>query len=148
MRTTRLTLALLPLAAAATVLAPAAPARAATCNPHCYGIARMTRTTHGGTTDLRVTCLGVSNVNTQFVTQEFWVHTGASSSNNWVEQGMTIGTPRSSRSWFWADSRPGSGGYHEHYPSHSASLNTTYIVTISYAGKAGTSTSTVAARSE
>ena len=134
MRKTRVTLALLPLVAAATVLAPASPALAATCNPHCYGIARMTRATHGGTTNLRVTCLGVSNVNTQFVTQEFWVHTGASSSNTWVEQGMTIGTPRSARSWFWADSRPGSGGYHEHYPSHSASLNTTYIMTISYAG--------------
>ncbi len=122
-----------PLLLAATAVAvtgTSSPALAATCNPHCYGIATMTRTTHGATANLRVTCLSVSNWQTQFVDEEFWVLTSGST---WVEEGMTVGTPRSARSWYWADSRP-NGGYHEHYPSHSASLNTTYIMTISYAG--------------
>jgi hypothetical protein len=111
----------------------AAAAPTCTMSSHCYGIANLPLRINGATTNLKVTCMSVTNWRNELVTEEMWVSTNGSW-NYWVELGMTVGTPVSTRKMFWADNRPNGGGYHEHYPSTAATLNHTYINTISYAG--------------
>jgi hypothetical protein len=52
--------------------------------------------------------------------------TANSNGTYWVEEGMAYGAPQGSkRYFFWADSRPNGGGYHEHDLSIAANLNQT-----------------------
>jgi hypothetical protein len=117
---------------------PQGPAIAATCSEfnHCYGIAEWsTSAVHGIAESLTVSCLQLSNTTSNFVTEEMWLATDGSTGNYWVEAGMAYGYPKgATRYWFWADKRPGTGGYHEHDLTISANLNTTYGNDITWAG--------------
>jgi hypothetical protein len=105
------------------------PAFAAVCDPtppsgHCYAETPWSGQVNiGGKTSLYVpyTSVYVTNYHTEFINQELWVGTNndPSGATN-VEVGYTLGplqnqpdsvNPR----WFWADTRPSGGGYHEHY---------------------------------
>jgi len=60
--------------------------------------------------------MSVANNATDFVTNEAWFVQGS----YWVEAGITIGEESNGNYLtrtepFWADQRPGNGGYHEHY---------------------------------
>jgi hypothetical protein len=120
------------LLGAVAMVAPGGPAYAATCttSSHCYGEVYYYSSSQlwGINQGLNVSCLGpVSSPSSNFVTQEMWLLTANSSSAYWVEEGMAYGNPQGSkRYFFWADSRPNGGGYHEHDLTISANLKQTY----------------------
>jgi hypothetical protein len=97
-------------------------------NGHCYGVGTTGKDRTGTPvwlnaigTDLYVYCLSVANRNTDFANYEAWMDTNDNvpSDFTWVEEGMKAGIGVDGNNhgftWFWADQRPGSGGYHEHY---------------------------------
>lgn len=76
-----------------------------------------------------------ASTSSNFVTEEQWLLTDNSSSAYWVELGMAYGAPQgSTRYFFWADSRPNGGGYHEHDLSISTTFNYTYDDYITWVG--------------
>lgn len=120
------------LAAASLVLA-APQADAITGCPagtikHCYAEGEMGQAWSGAFVpineiggDLYIDCLTVPTDN-DFVNYESWLDTDLNNApidDYWVEGGAKLGIGVSGAwegyQWFWADSRPNGGGYHEHY---------------------------------
>jgi hypothetical protein len=131
---------LVALLGSVAAVAPGTAAFAATCSTssHCYGEVTYYSSSQfwGLEQGLNVSCLGpVSSPSSNFVTEEMWLITANSSGADWVEEGMAYGNPQGSKRYFyWADSRPNGGGYHEHDLSISANLHQTYDDTISWNG--------------
>jgi hypothetical protein len=130
-------LTLLALAAAAAVALTASAGRAYGCSDasHCYGIAEWDVSSpsgfHGGDVNLRTNCMSLSDYSGHFIDNEMWVVRNG----NWVETGLTEGTPiGAAHRFFWADQRPSGGGYHEHFSSGGFSLNTYYEAHIHWTG--------------
>jgi len=112
------------------------PAMADACASHCYAYADWTVTPPSGFSgmevSLRTNCMSVANNMTDFVTNEEWFVQG----NYWVEAGITIGAKYGGgyltrAEPYWADNRPGSGSYHEHYGFGAYTLQTYTSIIIS-----------------
>jgi hypothetical protein len=120
-------------AAMVTALVAAPPAGAITGCPgsnvdHCYAIGEMGQAWTGKfvpinavSSQLVVNCLKV-DTSTDFVNYEQWLDTDLNTApigDYWVEGGAKFGIGVTGADegfqWFWADSRPNGGGYHEHY---------------------------------
>lgn len=94
-------------------------ADAATCSgsTHCYGFERHTTpSVEGAQITSQTNCMTVTSPSTEFTTNEMWVGNGT----YWTEAGATIGVHNgggynTALTYYWADMRPGTGGYHEHY---------------------------------
>jgi hypothetical protein len=110
------------------------PADAATCTgtSHCYGRAYWNVSSpsgfEGGNVTLRTNCMTVSDYTSEILTNEMWVSSDASASY-WTEVGITVGPHNgggysNSPTYFWADKRPGTGGYHDHFFAGPVPLNT------------------------
>jgi hypothetical protein len=134
--------AILPMAAAMSLLASAPEASAATAamsctqDNDCHSAAQdVTGHNNGLEGDIYFTCLA-SPTSSDWVTNEVWDITGTGA--YWVEAGVIdgYGPPNSSgthsRAWFWADNRP-SESFSVHFPGLSiAHRSTVYPVSISY----------------
>lgn len=94
-------------------------AQAATCSgsTHCYGFERHTSpSVEGAQITSQTNCMTVPSPTTDFITNEMWVGNGT----YWTEAGATIGVHsgggyNTALTYYWADNRPGTGGYNEHY---------------------------------
>ena len=78
-----------------------------------------------------------NNNSKNFVNHEMWYWVDPNAST-WVEVGVKDGVNVSnncmSHQVFWADERPGGGGYHEHYPNVGWSLGSGYAHEVINAG--------------
>ena len=107
-------------------------------NPHCYGQVQWfvaPHGFHGAATNLRINCMSVGDVTSQVLTNELWV-TNADASL-FIEAGIILGAHyaggyNSTPQFFWADWRPGSGGFHQHFYTNTVAVNTYYSVDIQY----------------
>jgi hypothetical protein len=99
----------------------AGPAYADSCQPNgCYAILNASAAQDAVGTDIMTKCLGAPTAPGEFINWELWLVMNGGS--YWVEEGLTYGhlnanTNGNNFSWFWADSRPNGGGYHEHFIS-------------------------------
>lgn len=111
-----------------------ASAQAATCSlsNHCYGIARHTSpSVEGSQITSQTNCMTVPTPTTDFITNEMWVTDGT----YWTEAGATIGVHNgggynTALTYYWADNRPGTGGYHEHYFAGPVGFNSPVLIKI------------------
>jgi hypothetical protein len=107
-------------------------------NNHCYAVALWgnATTNHGSSGTIEFDCLRTGNTGNKFVNEEMWQGTDSSGSGAyWVEVGGRYGWPNGdSRYWFWADNRPNGGGYFQHFPGTSISLNIEYPLSFQYDG--------------
>jgi hypothetical protein len=119
------------------MVAWSAPAASAcSTSSHCYA----EESSSGGTNDgaygeLDLTCNYMPN-NGNFVTNEVW--DSNDSGTDWTEVGIVSGIGDNgdyySKEWFWADSRPNGGGYHEHEIGQTATAGDEYSVETTYIG--------------
>jgi hypothetical protein len=114
----------------------APPASACSTSSHCYA----EESSSGGTNDgaygeLDVTCLYMPN-NGNFANNEIW--DSNDSATDWTEVGVKSGIGYDgdyyNKEWFWADSRPNGGGYHEHEIGQTATAGDEYSVETIYIG--------------
>jgi hypothetical protein len=117
---------------------PSAASAAESCdiNNHCYAIAEASGpANYGGFGDLYYNCLYMPS-NGNFANQEMWDTN--SSATYWTEVGIKSGIGVSgtyyTKQWFWADSRPNGGGYHEHEVAGTAPGTTELPVETTYVG--------------
>jgi len=105
---------------------------------HCYATAELIVNPPEGFTGiygtLRSNCIGVPKPKSGFVDNELWIVSGS----HWVEAGITVGSAAiggfyPTPVFFWADQRPGKGGYHEHY-GRAATLRQSHSIAIKYTG--------------
>jgi hypothetical protein len=79
------------------------------------------------------------NAGADFIDNETWV---VNTAGTWEETGLDKGiggygcANSNAPYFFWADQRPGSGGYHCHQSSYQASYNTEYSFSVIYVGGA------------
>jgi hypothetical protein len=133
----------LPLVAVVLAVAPASAAMACSLNSHCYAIGEDDMGHNNGALGtIYFTCLHSAD-SSDFVTNEIWDNTGSGGPLNvyWVEVGVVDGVdPQTSvdhtRSWFWADFRPGDTTINTHFPSGfgEAAFSTSYPASIVFDG--------------
>jgi len=105
-------------------------------NDHCYAISIASGpANYGGYGELYINCLYMPD-NGYRVSNEIW--DVSSSGTDWTEVGVISGTAYSgryySKEWYWADSRPSGGSYHEHEIGSTANTGTVYPVETTYVG--------------
>jgi hypothetical protein len=110
----------------------AAPASACSTSngDHCYAIEYSSGgTNHGAFGELYVGCLYMPN-NGNRVNNEIWEENDPAT--YWTEVGVTSGIAYNgdyyNKQWFWADSRPNGGSYHEHEIGQTATAGDYYDV--------------------
>lgn len=134
----------LPLAGIALAVAPAPAAMACSMTDHCYAIANDSMGHNNGMTGMiYFTCLHSAD-SSNFVTNEMWDNTGSGGPLNvyWTEVGVFDGLdPQTTstdytRTWFWADFRPGDTNVNIHIPPgfREADFSTVYPAKISFNG--------------
>jgi hypothetical protein len=116
----------------------AIPASADSCQPNgCYAIMNANAAQDAVGTDIMQECLGAPTGVGEFINWELWLVMNGGP--YWVEGGMTYGyldtnTHGNNFSWFWADSRPNGGGYHEHFISAGSGKGQWANISIYHAG--------------
>lgn len=95
---------------------------------------------NGALIDIYTTELSITDPASKHVDHEMWY--GAANCAQWVEVGVTDGNKADfsgqvNQAVFWADQRPGTNNYHEHYPALSWQMNRYYAVEVTWAGVSG-----------
>lgn len=116
-------------------IAEAASSCASPNGQHCYSEENTATKNEGAYGIITANCLYFPrNSTSASVTNEIW---DGQSNKYWTEAGVTTGQGGNgydSRSWFWADDRPGYG-YYQHYPNVSAAGSGNYRLKIYYVGQ-------------